>query len=143
MDVVPVADVRIIFENKLTREITVVVPGSGSAGGVSGAVPGVQAGYYTVRVRLDPVGDTNSLELTVKAAVSSTAISSSIKGGIVTINGQGLPTEWPSKLFTLKLRTNSFYYTPTIVSASSTKLQLSLPEGVSGQVHSLTLTNPV
>lgn len=76
----------------MTREKIVLSPVSTSGNSISVNVPSIQAGYYKVKARLDPVGDTNAIEVTVKGAVSATSMSISIKGGKIAINGLGLPT---------------------------------------------------
>lgn len=87
-----IASPTVIFVNKLTREKTTVSAISSSAGGVTVNVPNVKAGYYKVKVRQDPIGDTNAIDVTVKGAVFSTSIPISVKGATVAINGLGLPT---------------------------------------------------
>lgn len=143
LDLAAAANIQIIFENKLTKAKTIVVPTSVSAVSVSGPFPSVQAGFYSVKVRLDPAGETNSLDVTVRGSVSNTVISSSVKGGKITINGQGLPSEWPSKMFSIKVLTNTFYQSPSVITASATKLELSIPEGVPSQTWVVTISNPV
>lgn len=84
--------VQVIFENKLTKEKTVLSPVSSSANSINVNIPSIQAGYYKVKVRLDPVGDTNAIEVIVKGAVYATSMSASIKGGKIAVSGLGLPT---------------------------------------------------
>lgn len=47
--------------NKLTREKTIVGAISSTAGGVTVNVPNIKAGYYKIKVRQDPYGETNSI----------------------------------------------------------------------------------
>lgn len=56
LNVIATADVKVIFENKLNNLKTIVVPTSVAAGSVTVNIPSVPAGYYGVRVRLDPIG---------------------------------------------------------------------------------------
>ena len=56
-------DLRIVLINALTFEETVVTPTTKSATSIEFGVPDVEAGKYRVRVRLDPEGQSNGLNL--------------------------------------------------------------------------------
>lgn len=61
------------------------------------------SGSYSVRVRLDPVGETNVLAVVLKTTIVSNAIKGSLKGGNMVFMGTGFPSTWPSKLTTLTI----------------------------------------
>lgn len=105
-------------------------------------MPDLQAGFYEVRVRMDPIGETNSLSINVTTTITSSTSTGSVKGGKLTIIGKGLPSEWPSKLFTIKM-TNTFYEDVKVLTSTPTKLELAIPEGINNQVHTVIITNPL
>lgn len=51
---------KVILTNKKTAKVTTVVPTSATDTSVSFTVPNVEAGAYDVKVRSDPIGETNS-----------------------------------------------------------------------------------
>ena len=87
-------------------------------------VPLIQAGFYKIRVRLDPIGETNSLSIVVKSQFNPTSYSGSTEGGFISILGTGLPNSWPAKLFTLSLKKNGLMIDPVIIETSENRLQL-------------------
>ena len=68
----------------------------------------------------------------------------SIKGGSIWLKGFGLPQTWPSKLFTLIITTGSpaIPIPYKVVSTSSSIMEITVPEGLSNQSYSLSLSNP-
>lgn len=125
-NVIPSADVKVIFENTLTKTKTVVAATSVTATSAVATIPNLQGGYYNVRVRLDPIGETNSLELNMQTSVAATALTGSVKGGRAIITGTGLPAAWPSKMFSIKVLANTFYEDPVVLSATTGQLELSI-----------------
>jgi hypothetical protein len=143
LNAVAAADVKVIFENTITHVKTTVVPTSVTSTSIAVPVPSLEGGYYNVRARLDPVGETNSLDINIQTSVGNTALSMSVKGGRAIITGTGLPAQWPSKMFSLKLLTNTFYDNPVVLSCNTGQIELAIPEGNNNQVSTITLTNPL
>jgi hypothetical protein len=54
-----------------------------------------------------------------------------------------LPSKWPSKLFSLKVLTNSFYETAEVISTSPKKMEIKISEGTGNQAYLLTFKNPL
>ena len=132
----------VILENSLSGEITSVTPTSTTADEVTFDVPSVQAGIYKVRTRIDPNGESNSAVLTIKSSLSSSTLSFSTKGGDLPIAGKGLPSEWPSSLFSITMVSNSIAMEVEVVSTSSTELKIKIPEGENSQVYTITILDP-
>lgn len=86
-----VAGAKVILENRLTAVITIATVNAVTPTTVNFTLPNVQAGIYWVRVRLDPIGETNSLLLNLSASLNSTAIDASTGGGAFILKGYGLP----------------------------------------------------
>ena len=121
-DVIGFPDIRVAIENSLTKEITQVVPDSATATSVVFTVPAVQAARYLARVRLDPIGETNSLAFEIRSKFSSSSLSGSTQGGYISLTGENLPSEWPSMLFNLEVSTGGAKVDPVVVSATPQKM---------------------
>ena len=61
---------------------------------------------------------------------------------MVEISGQGLPTVWPSTLFSMKLVSNGLPYDVDVHSVNSGAITINLPEGTADQVYTLTFQDP-
>ena len=70
---IPDSDVRVVLENRLNSEETVLTPSSVTATEIVFSVPAIAAGPYNVRARFDPIGETNSLTLNLKAKFNPTS----------------------------------------------------------------------
>lgn len=135
-------NVQVVLQNKLTGVKTLANVNSATATNINFTVPNVPAGAYLVRARLDPLGETNSLALNLKTFLTSSTLGGSTKGGAIFVNGFGLPSEWPSRLWTLTVTVNSLPVSVTVLSTSPSQLQIQVPEGTSIS-YSITLNNPI
>ena len=143
LDLIAASDVRVVLENKITKEKTVVTPDSVDATTITFTMPSVSAAPYSVRARLDPNGETNSIALNIKAKFNPTSYSGSVEGGHITLTGEGLPTGWPSKLFTIEVSVGGILKDPVVVSSSPTELVLEAPAGSNGVSYSISLIDPI
>jgi hypothetical protein len=91
-----------VFENLITGEKTLAVVSSESTSSIVVSTPSVEGGYYEVRVRNDPQGESNGFPLDVRTELDS-AMDASIKGGYITISGEGLPDEKDDALFSVSM----------------------------------------
>ena len=82
--------------------------------------------------------------LSINAAISSaTSGSISTNGGLVNLNGNGLPASWPHSQFRLKIVANGAFVQPVIVGTSPTKMTILLPPASDGVSYSISLAPPV
>lgn len=114
-----------------------------SATSVNFTVPNIEAGAYLVRVRLDPVGETNSLPLTITSVISTNSITGSVNGGSIVLQGFGFPTAWPAQLWTLLMTISNVPVPINIISINSSRIELAIPAGLDGTKYFITLTNPL
>lgn len=133
----------VVLTNKKTGLATTVTPTSATATSLVFTVPSVQSGEYNVKVRVDPVGQSNAYLLVVNGAIvtKSPAVISTA-GGKYTISGSGLPNGWPNANYALTLTQNKVVIQPSIFYASPTTFVVNIPASVSGEVFNLTLTTP-
>lgn len=111
------ANINVVLENKVSGIKTPISVNMVNSTNVNFTIPNVPSGSYLVRVRLDPVGETNSIALVLRASLNSTSLTGSTKGTSVILAGYGLPTQWPSNLYSLVLTQNSI---PIAVKVMST-----------------------
>lgn len=74
--------------------------------------------------------------------MSPSTYSGSVKGGRIDITGNGLPSSWPSPLFSISMQSNSIPYDVEVISTSPTLMCLNVPEGVDGQVYDIVILTP-
>lgn len=135
---------KVVLTNKDTGVVTLVTPTSFNSTSVGFTVPNVESGSYNVKVRIDPIGETNGLLLTIQASITGVSPSSlSTNGGKVTISGRGLPSAWPNSNFVLKIMSNGKFIQPVVLGASSTALTLSLPSISNSFIFAISITPPV
>lgn len=91
-NLVPANAVQVVIKNTINSVKTIVTATTVQAGSVVFSMPALQAGFYEVKVRMDPIGETNSISINVTTTISSSTSNISVKGGKLTINGQGLPS---------------------------------------------------
>jgi hypothetical protein len=103
------SSIKVSFTNKITGKITVVNPNEhidennatvveANSTQVNVTVPSVEAGLYGVRVRVDPLGETYPMTLTINPTITGVAAPSlSVNGGVVKIQGKGFPEKWPNQ----------------------------------------------
>ena len=131
-----------MFTHSITNVQTVVTPTTTSATSLQVVVPSVEGGDYTVRVRLDPEGESNGLELTLQTNFVPMTYQSSVNGGSIVLTGKGLPTSWPASGWSLGLSTSGKSLEIDVIDAQAERLELKVPAGVDGQTYSVSLTNP-
>ncbi|CAM6001509.1 unnamed protein product [Sphagnum balticum] len=136
---------KVILSNKGTGKVTVVIPTSSSATSVTFTLPNVETGNYNVKVRSDPIGESNGYLLVVNSQFTgSTSLSLSLNGGDLTIGGNGLPDSWPNQNFILNISTKGVQvYNAYIKSSTPSLLVVSIPSGASGTVYTIALTTPL
>ena len=107
--------------------------------------PNVESGIYSVRVRSDPVGESNSLIVTVSFKFNAlTPTQYSINGGKVTLTGTGFPETWPNKHYNrLAFAIGSRNLPLTIESMTPGQIVLNVPKGPSNCQYSFSVTNPM
>ena len=133
----------VVVSNTATKITTVVTPISSTSTQVVFAVPAVESGTYNVRVRSDPIGETNGYTVKVNAQMTGASPGSvSVKGGRVTVSGRGLPERWPHPSFILKMTQAGQVVKPKIVSTSATAMVFDLPESSHGTVFAWSMKSP-
>lgn len=79
-------------------------------------VPDLQAGVYILRVRLDPIGESNVKILNITSSLLNSYYGISTYGGRVRISGKGFPAEgWANSLFSISTIHNSIDRDVTVV----------------------------
>jgi len=136
--------VTVSLLNLVTSELTEVTPTEYNTTSITITVPKVESGYYSVRARTDPSGESNALSLTLNPRKDNISQSSiSVMGGQVAINGWGFPKTWPSTYYNkLSLTTGGIVIPLDVVSSSTTQLVLRVPKGVNAKQYSFKLTSP-
>ena len=66
----------------------------------------------------------------------------STEGGNLPIAGKGLPSSWPSPLFSISIQSNSIFLDVEVVSTTPSQLTLRLPRGIDGQNYNIVLYTP-
>jgi len=133
-----------VLVNRVTGVTTVLTPSSCTPTGIVAPVAGVESGYYFIKARTDDIGESNGEMVTVGAAVTTVVPTSlSIHGGQVTIQGNGLPSTWPSTHYNdFLLTANSKSFTLDVVSSSATELVINLPAVTASTEYVLTIKSP-
>lgn len=133
----------VVLTHKNTSLVNVVTPTSTTATSITFTMPSVQSGWYDVKVRIDPAGESNGYLLQVTTAITTRTPSTiSTSGARVTISGSGLPNGWPNTLYSLRITHNSAIIQPTIFSATPSAFVVALPSSNSGDVFNVSLTTP-
>jgi hypothetical protein len=133
----------VILTNLNTSLATKVTPTGVTATSLTFAVPSVESGQYDVKVRIDPIGETNSYLLVINAAITAKSPSTiSVNGGRFVITGSGLPNGWPNINFALTVTQNKVVIQPSIFAATPTSFVVVLPTSTSGDSFSVTLKTP-
>lgn len=101
---------KVSLTNRVTGKVTVVDPivASSNDTSISITVPHIEAGMYAVRVRTDPLGESNSTNLNINLNINSVSVSGlSTFGGNIRILGSGFPETWPNQHYNrMSLRTS-------------------------------------
>jgi hypothetical protein len=133
----------VVLTNKKTGLVTQVTPTSVTASSLSFAVPSVESGKYNVKVRIDPVGETNSYLLVITAQITATNPPTiSTNGAKVVISGTGLPNGWPNANYELTIHHNADIVEPVILSATPTAFIVAIPPSTSGDYFIVEFTTP-
>ena len=101
----------------------------------------MQAGKYKIRTRVDPVGESNSKTIKIYSSVT-TSLEFSTEGGNLPIPGRGLPSQWPSPLFSISMVSNGIPIDVEVPETSPTRLSIKLPKGTNGQVYTIRIRDP-
>lgn len=133
----------VILTNEETGQVTMVTPTNVIPTSLSFTVPSVESGSYNVKIRIDPIGESNGYLLKVHAGLSSVSPSSiSTFGGNVVLSGSGLPYSWPNSNFILKVTQNGALIQPKVFSTAPNAFTLTLPSGNNGDSFAIILTSP-
>ena len=126
-----------------TSKVTTVTPTSSSDVSVSFTLPDVEAGFYDVKVRADPIGETNSYILVVYAQIiAKTPASISTQGGKFTITGTGLPETWPNPYWILTYSKNKVFAQFEVLSTSPTAIVFNIPACSDKDLFNATFRSP-
>lgn len=98
-----------------------------------------------VRARIDPIGESNAIALTINHNIATASGSSySANGAQVKITGSGFPSTWPNKHYNkISLVTGVKSLPLDIVSMTPTQIVLNLPRAPlnSGRTYTFTIVN--
>jgi hypothetical protein len=134
---------KVILTNMNTSKTTTVIPTSASDVSVTFTLPNVEAGFYDVKVRDDPIGETNSYLLVVDAQITAKSPASlSTQGGKFTITGTGLPESWPNPNWILTFSKNKIFAQPEILSTSATSIVFNIPACSDKDLFNATFITP-
>lgn len=134
---------KIILTNMNTSKVTTVIPTSASDVSVNFTLPNVEAGFYDVKVRADPTGESNSYLLVVYAQIiGKSPASLSTQGGKFTITGTGLPETWPNPNWILTYSKNKFFTQPEVLSTSATSIVFNIPACSDKDLFNATFITP-
>ena len=101
----------VALTNRLTSVTTEVTPDSASATEVVFEVPNLDAGFYTMRTRVDPNGESNTKILQIGSTLTTSSYDVSTEGGHVSIVGTGFPADdWPNSLFAIDRTSNGIVW---------------------------------
>ena len=93
--------------NKNSGKTTVVQADDFDEDFVTITIPRVESGQYSIRVRLDPIGETQAKTLNIKNMLWDASPGSlSTNGGIVTLSGFGMPEQWPHNKYRMTMKIN-------------------------------------
>jgi hypothetical protein len=97
-----------------------------------------------VRVRVDPIGETNVTVYTQQINIDNVSSNSlSINGAIVTINGVGFPETWPNTYYNkLSLTFGTKSLPLQIVSMSSSRIVFVMPPGFNNKQYLFNIITP-
>lgn len=126
-----------------TSKVTIVNPNSASDVSVNFTVPSVEAGFYDVKVRADPIGESNSYLLVINAQITAKSPASlSTQGGKFTITGTGLPETWPNPYWILTYSKNKLSAQYEVLSTSATSIVFNIPACTDKDLFNATFTTP-
>ena len=99
---------------------------------------------YSVKVRFGDLGETNDQSLQVTSSLTTTSYSGSVEGGCISLVGHGLPTEWPSKLFTVIITSldDGISQDIEVISSTSSVLELKINAGSADKAYRVKVTDP-
>jgi hypothetical protein len=108
------------------------------------AVPAVESGYYYVKARIDDIGESNVMELTVGLDINAALPSElSVLGGQVTIQGSGFPATWPATHYNeLSLIADGKSVKMDIASTSASAMVFNIPKGYNNKAFRLSIKSP-
>jgi hypothetical protein len=138
------SSIKVSLQNKITKAVTVLTPSDSNSTSITVTVSNLESGYYAVRARIDSLGESNSLDLTLNPSKDTLPQSSiSVMGGQIIIPGWGFPSTWPNSYYNkLGLTTGSINIPLDFVSLSTTKIVLRIPRGINSKSYTFKLISP-
>lgn len=99
---------QIVLNNANTFARTVINPISNDGTTLTFRIPNtIEAGTYQLRARVDPIGESNGVQLNVTMSVSNLAVNKfSREGSTLSISGTCLPSSWPNTNFQMYMKAN-------------------------------------
>ncbi len=136
--------IKVSLLNRLTKKVTEVLATASTAISITITLPNLESGFYAVRARIDPLGESNALNLQVDPRKDSIVQSQiSVIGGQVELQGWGFPSSWPNSHYEkLSLSSNKILIPLDFISLSTTKIVLRIPRGFNTKAFEFRLTSP-
>lgn len=105
--------------------------------------PALEAGHYTVKVRVGAIGETNGKDLTYNLVITSpSTIGVSTEGAEISLLGAGFPDSWPNKHYNnLSFSLNGKNLPLEVVSTKADKFTFKVPKGTDNTNYILNIAS--